>query len=101
MANRIKKGDNVIVIAGKDKGKTGEVLQVFIKENRVLVSGVNEAIVHKKATANMPGQRTKEIKPIHVSNVSHVENGKPVKVCFKIEDGKKVRVSRKTKNKIG
>ena len=101
MANRIKKGDTVIVIAGKDKGRIGEVLQVLVTDNRVLVSGVNEATVHKKATMNTPGQRAKEIKPIHISNVSHVENGKPVKVGFKVEDGKKIRVSRKTKNKIG
>ena len=101
MANKLKKGDTVIVITGKDKGKTGEILQVFAKENKVLVSGINIAVVHKKPTAQNPGERVKIEKPIDISNVSYVENNKPVKVSFKIEDGKKVRISRKRKNKIG
>jgi large subunit ribosomal protein L24 len=101
MANKLRKGDSVIVIAGKDKGKTGEILKVISDESRVLVSGVNMATVHKKPTAQTPGQRVKEEKPIHVSNVAYAENGKPVKVGFKVEDGKKVRFSKKSKNKIG
>ncbi len=101
MASKLKKGDTVIVIAGKDKGKTGEILQVLASENKVLVSGVNTATVHKKPTSQTPGQRVKEEKPIHISNVAYAEDGKPVKVGFEIADGKKVRVSRKSKNKIG
>ena len=101
MASKLRKGDSVIVIAGKDKGKTGEILKVISDESRVLVSGVNMATVHKKPTAQTPGQRGKEEKPIHVSNVAYAENGKPVKVGFKVEDGKKVRFSKKSKNKIG
>ncbi len=101
MASKLRKGDSVIVIAGKDKGKTGEILKVISDESRVLVSGVNMATVHKKPTAQTPGQRVKEEKPIHVSNVAYAENGKPVKVGFKVEDGKKVRFSKKSKNKIG
>lgn len=101
MASKLKKGDTVIVIAGKDKGKTGEILQVLASENRVLVSGINMATVHKKPTSQTPGQRVKEEKPIHISNVAYAEDGKPVKVGFEIADGKKVRVSRKSKNKIG
>ena len=101
MASKLKKGDTVIVIAGKDKGKTGEILQVLASENKVLVSGVNMATVHKKPTSQTPGQRVKEEKPIHISNVAYAEDGKPVKVGFEIADGKKVRISRKSKNKIG
>lgn len=99
MASKLKKGDSVVVIAGKDKGKTGEILKVV--DGRVLVSGVNMATVHKKPTAQTPGQRVKEEKTIHVSNVAYAESGKPTKIGFKIEDGKKVRFSKKSKNKIG
>lgn len=99
MAARIKKGDNVIIITGKDKGKTGKVLSVL--ENKVLVENINKSKVHKKPSMNMPGQIIDVEKPIHVSNVSLVENGKSVKVRFEIQDGKKVRISRKTGNRVG
>jgi large subunit ribosomal protein L24 len=99
--SKIKKGDNVIIIAGKDKGKSGEVLQVLNAENRVLVKDINIAIVHKKPTSQTPGQKVKEEKPIHISNVAFAEEGKPVKVGYENVDGKKVRISRKTKKKIG
>lgn len=101
MASKLKKGDTVIVITGKDKGKTGEILQVLASEGKVLVSGVNTATVHKKPTSQAPGQRVKEEKPMHISNVAYAEDGKPVKIGFEFADGKKVRVSRKSKNKIG
>jgi large subunit ribosomal protein L24 len=98
---KLKKGDNVIVVAGKDKGKTGEIVKVIIDKNRVLVSGINIATIHKKPTTQTPGQRVKEERSIHISNVAYIENNKPVKVGFKIIDGDKVRISRKSKNKIG
>ena len=60
MANKLKKGDTVIVITGKDKGKTGEILKVFANDEKVLVAGVNMATVHKKPTSQTPGQRVKE-----------------------------------------
>ena len=101
MASKLRKGDKVIVITGKDKGKTGEILSVFSKINKVLVSGVNIATVHKKPTSQTPGEIVKVEKPIDISNVSYLEDNKPVKVGFKIDDGKKIRISRKTKNKIG
>ena len=101
MASKLKKGDRVIVSTGKDKGKSGVIVKVLASENKVLVSGVNLATVHKKPTAQTPGQRVQEEKPIHISNVSYVEDNKPVKVGFEIVDGKKVRVSKKSKNKIG
>lgn len=101
MASKLKKGDTVIVIAGKDKGKTGEILKMLAGENKAVVSGINLATVHKKPTSQTPGQRVKEEKPIHISNIAYAESGKPVKVGFEIADGKKVRVSRKSKNKLG
>jgi len=99
--SKFRKGDNVIVIAGKDKGKTGKVMKVLHKQNRILVSGINIAIVHRKPTANNPGQRLKVERSIHLSNVSHIENKKPVKVGFEGKGKEKVRISRKTKKKIG
>lgn len=111
MAAKFKKNDQVIVIAGSDKGKSGKIL--LINENRVLVEGVNLATVHKKPNSNQAGEIVKVEKQIHISNVSHVEGGKPVKIAFKIEsqsDNKtakssknfvrKVRVSKKTGKKI-
>lgn len=101
MAAKIKKGDTVIVLTGKDKGKTGEVLSVNPKEQKVLVAGVNIVKKHRKPTANSQGQIVEMEKPVHVSNVSLTENGKPARVGFKVEDGKKVRIFKKTGNKIG
>ncbi len=106
MAIKFKKGDQVIVIAGSNKGKIGSILS--IKDNRVLVEGVNLATVHKKPTSNQAGEIVKVAKPIHISNISHIENGKPVKVGFKIEASEKagknfagkIRVSKKTNKKI-
>ncbi len=101
MANKIKKGDKVIVLTGKDKNKTGEVLSVNPKDNKVVVAGINIAKKHKKPTMNTPGQIINVEKPIDVSNVSLMEDGKPAKVGFKIEDGKKIRIFKKTGNKVG
>ncbi len=100
MAAKIKKGDTVIVLTGKDKGKTGEVLSVNHKEQKVLVAGVNIVKKHRKPTANSQGQIVEMEKPVHVSNVSLTENGKPARVGFKVEDGKKVRIFKKTGNKV-
>ncbi len=101
MANKIKKGDKVIILTGKDKNKTGEVLSVSPKDNKVVVAGINIVKKHKKPTMNTPGQIISVEKPIDVSNVSLIENGKPAKVGFKIEDGKKIRIFKKTGNKVG
>lgn len=101
MAAKIKKGDTIIVITGKDKGKTGKVLSVDPKNQKVVVDGINVAKKHKKPTMNTPGQIVNIEQPIHVSNVSLVEDGKPAKVGFKIEDNKKIRVFKKTGNKVG
>ncbi|MDR2760294.1 MAG: 50S ribosomal protein L24 [Rickettsiales bacterium] len=98
---KIKKGDTVKIITGKDKGKTGEALGVFPKTSRILVRGVNLAKIHKKPTSSSPGQIISVEKEIHISNVSLIENGKPAKVGFKVEDGKKIRYFKKSGNKAG
>ncbi|ALL12988.1 50S ribosomal protein L24 [Caulobacter henricii] len=98
MAAKIKKGDRVVVLAGKDKGKQGAVSQVLPKENRVVVEGVNLVQRHTKATQADPqgGIKSKEA-ALHVSNVAIVDsNGKPTRVGFKIEGDKKVRVAKTT-----
>jgi large subunit ribosomal protein L24 len=94
---KIKKGDNVIVLAGKDKGKTGKVLKSVPKENMVVVEGLNIRKKHQKA--RQEGQKGKLIEisvPMHVSNVMIVVDGKPVKTASKVVGDKKIRVSRKT-----
>jgi len=98
---KIKKGDHVIVLSGKDKGKTGKIEQVLAKTEQVLVEGVNLIVKHKKnRRVRSQGQVVKMSAPIHVSNVALMEDKKPVKVGYKVEDGKKVRVSRKTGKNI-
>ena len=101
-AARIKKGDRVIVLSGKDKGKTGEVTMAMPKDGKVVVSGVNVATRHKKPTqANPQGGLEKIEAPMHVSKVAHVTaDGKPTRVRFETQDGKKVRVAVKTGDKI-
>ena len=104
--NKFKKGDQVLVLAGSSKGKVGKILAML--GQKVTVEGVNIATVHKKPTQSNPGQIVKIEKPIHISNISHVENGKAVKVRFVIESGegkkafaRKNRVSKKSGKKIG
>ena len=102
MAMKIKKGDNVIVIAGKNKDKEGKVLSVNVKDNTVLIEGVNKVKKHSKANqANPNGGILEKEAPIHASNVMYSENGKPVRVGFRTENGKKVRYSKKTGKAIG
>ncbi len=96
---RVKKGDTVVVIAGKDKGKKGAVLKVFPKANRVLVEGANVITKHQKPSAMNPqgGIINKEAS-LHISNVMPFdpETGKGARVRFEMKDGKKVRVSVKS-----
>ena len=96
MAAKIKKGDKVVVLAGKSRGQEGEVLQVLPKESRVVVSGVNVVAKHKKQSASERGGIVRTEAPIHVSNVALSVDGKPTRVGFKVEDGKKVRVAKRT-----
>jgi len=98
---KIKKGDNVIVIAGKDKGKTGSVYRSLPATEQVIIEGVNVITKHQKnRRARSQGQVIERSAPIHVSNVSLVEGKKPTRIGYKFEgEGdkvKKVRVSRKT-----
>ena len=96
---KIKKTDKVIVITGKDKGKTGTVEAVFVAQNRVLVSGVNIKKVHQRARrSGEKGQIIEKSLPIDVSNVQLVDKktNKPTRVAYKIIDGKKVRIAKKS-----
>jgi large subunit ribosomal protein L24 len=98
MAAKIKKGDRVILLTGKDKGRTGNVVKVMPKESRVVVSGLNMVQRHTRPSQADPqgGIRHKEAS-VHVSNVAIVDsNGKPTRVGFKLEDGKKLRVAKTT-----
>ena len=101
-AAKIKKGDRVVVLSGKDKGKTGEVTKAFPKESKVIVSGVNVATRHRKPTqANPQGGLERREAPMHISKVAiATKDGKPSRVRFETQDGKKVRVAVKTGEKI-
>jgi large subunit ribosomal protein L24 len=98
-AAKIRKGDTVVVLSGKDKGKTGEVVRAMPKQSKVLVSGVNVHARHRKPTQTAPqgGIERKEA-PLHVSNVAIADpkTGKPTRVRFEERDGKKVRVAAKS-----
>jgi large subunit ribosomal protein L24 len=94
---KIKKGDNVIVIAGKDKGTTAKVLQVMPKMDMVLVEGVNLRKRHKRSNKqNGKGQIVDFATPMHASNVMFVEAGKRVRIGKKLVGDRNVRISRKT-----
>ena len=97
-AAKIKKGDQVIVLSGKDKGKTGEVVKSMPKADKVVVSGVNIAVRHTKPSQGDPQGGLKRTEaPLHVSKVAHVtKDGKATRVRFEERDGKKVRVAVKT-----
>ena len=92
---KIKKGDTVMVITGKDKGKSGNVTSLITDKNRVLVQGINIVKKHRKATQENPGKIEDIEASIHISNVSHVdpETGKPTRVKYEFKDGLKKRVS--------
>ena len=98
---KIKKGDNIIVIAGKDKGKTGTVLRALPSTDQVIVEGLNIATRHRKnRRMRSQGQVIEMSVPIHVSNIALVEGKKAIRAGYKIEDGKKIRVSRASGKKI-
>jgi len=97
MAAKIKKGDQVVVLAGRDKGKKGEVIEVRPVDERVVVRGVNIVKRHTRQTAKTQGGIVEQEAALHVSNVAHVDptSGKPTRVGFKtLDDGRKVRVAK-------
>ncbi len=97
MANKIKKGDTVKVITGKDKDKEGKVLSVDMKNHKVLVEGVNMVTKHTKPSAqNQQGGIVNKEAPIDISNVMYSAKGEAVRVGFAVKDGKKVRINKKT-----
>ena len=98
MAAKIKKGDHVVVLTGRDKGKTGQVVQVLPRENRALVQGVNLVRRHTKQSAEREaGIYTKE-SPIHLSNIALADpkDGKPTRVGFQIKNNTKMRVAKRS-----
>ncbi|KRN32328.1 50S ribosomal protein L24 [Weissella halotolerans] len=95
----VKTGDKVVVIAGKDKGKKGEVIKTLASQDRVVVEGVNMMKKHQKANNQYPqGGIIEQPAPIHVSNVQLLDpsTDEPTKVGYKVEDGKKVRFAKKS-----
>jgi large subunit ribosomal protein L24 len=97
MAAKIRKGDKVMVLTGKDKGRSGEVIDVDPKAERAVVDGLNIAIRHTKQSQTSQGGRQPKAMPIHISNLAIVDkNGKPTRVGFRIEGDKKVRYAKTT-----
>jgi len=100
---KIKKGDQVVVLTGKDKGKKGEVLRVIPEDSRVVVAGVNVATKHVKPSQTNGGGIQKTELPLHISNVAIADpkSGKPTRVGYStLKDGKKVRVAKKSGEQI-
>jgi large subunit ribosomal protein L24 len=99
MAAKIKKGDKVVVLTGRDKGRAGEVVQVMPKEDRALVRGVNLVKRHQRQTMNQEGGIIQKEAPIQLSNLALADpkDGKPTRVGFKVlEDGRKVRFAKRS-----
>ena len=96
MAAKIRKGDKVIVLSGRDKGRTGEVFEVRPDAGTALVRGINLVRRHQKQTQNQEGGIVSKEAPIHLSNIAYLgKDGKPTRIGFKIHaDGKKVRVAK-------
>ncbi|MGY3444853.1 MULTISPECIES: 50S ribosomal protein L24 [unclassified Bradyrhizobium] len=96
MAAKIRKGDKVMVLTGRDKGRTGEVFEVRPDENKALVRGINMVKRHQKQSQTQEGGIISKEAPIHLSNIAYVgKDGKPTRIGFKIQaDGKKVRVAK-------
>ena len=97
MAAKLKKGDRVVVLAGKDKGKTGEITQVLPKDNKAVVDGVNIVLRHTRQSQTSPGGRVPKNMPIDLSNLALMDaNGKPTRVGFRTEGDQKVRFAKTT-----
>ncbi len=96
--NKIRKGDKVVILAGKDKGSTGEVIQVMPKEDKAVVRGINMVKRHQRQTQTQEAGIINKEAPIHLSNlgVADPKDGKPTRVGFSVKDGKKVRVAKRS-----
>lgn len=100
---KMKKGDRVVVIAGKDKGKNGEILKVMPKENKAIVNGVNMVRRHQRQTQTQEGGIINKEAPIHISNLAleDPKDGKPTRVGYKtLNDGRKVRFAKRSGEEI-
>ena len=95
---KIKKGDKVIVVTGRDKGKQGEVLEVLRAESRVRVQGINMVKRHRRATQTDAGGIVSKEASLHISNVAHIdpESGRATRVGYKQKDGNKIRIARRS-----
>jgi large subunit ribosomal protein L24 len=102
MAAKVKKGDKVVVLTGRDKGRSGEVIQVLPKEDRAFVRGINLVKKHQKQTQNQEGGIVSKEAAIHLSNLALQDaNGKPTRVGFRVlDDGRKVRFAKTTGDQI-
>jgi len=101
MAAKLRKGDKVVMLSGKDKGKTGEIESVDPKAGKAVVSGLNMAIRHTRQTQQSQGGRLPKALPVDLSNLALVDaNGKASRVGFRMEDGKKVRFAKTTGDAI-
>ncbi|SHM35454.1 LSU ribosomal protein L24P [Paracoccus solventivorans] len=97
MAAKLKKGDTVVVLTGKDKGKQGRILQVMPKDDKAIVDGVNVALRHTRQSQTSQGGRIPKNMPIHLSNLALLDkNGKPTRVGFRMEGDQKVRFAKTT-----
>ncbi|MBP1849765.1 50S ribosomal protein L24 [Rhizobium halophytocola] len=94
---KIRKGDKVVILAGKDKGRSGEVLRVMPKDDRAVVEGINVVKRHQRQTQSSEAGIINKEAPVHLSNLAVVDkDGKPTRVGFKVVDGKKVRVAKRS-----
>ena len=95
---KIRKGDKVVVLAGKDKGRSGEVVRVMPKDDKAVVRGVNLVRRHQKQSASQEGGIITKEAPIHLSNIAVADpkDGKPTRVGFEVKDGKKVRIAKRS-----
>ena len=95
---KVKKGDKVVVITGRDKGKSGEIVRVLREENRVIVQGVNVAQRHQKQSMSQEGGIVRKELPIHVSNVALIDpkTEKPTRIGYKMDGERKIRIARRS-----
>ncbi|MDO9306568.1 MAG: 50S ribosomal protein L24 [Mesorhizobium sp.] len=95
---KIRKGDKVVVLAGKDKGRSGEVIRMMPKDDQAIVRGINMVRRHQRQSQTQEGGIISKEAPIHVSNIAVADpkDGKPTRVGFEVKDGKKVRVAKRS-----